>query len=94
MDVLLCVARIHAEELRGKVLRLVHCCWCQSCAHELVREGELKGVFDSWGHGLFVGLSEEARADFRIMKDVAVFTRQKPQDRISSMQKFLGQIQQ
>ena len=43
-------------------------------------------------HSPWLGLSEEARADFRVMKDVAVYTRQKPHDRIQGMNRFLQQI--
>ena len=40
----------------------------------------------------FLGLSEEARADFRIMKDVAIYTRQDPTKRIGTLNRFLDQL--
>nr|BAJ07610.1 piwi [Ephydatia fluviatilis] len=38
------------------------------------------------------GLSEEARADFRIMKDLATYTKVDPNDRAATIRNFLGQI--
>lgn len=39
------------------------------------------------------GLSEEARADFRLMKDVAIYTRVSPDSRMKSLQMFMGDLQ-
>ena len=39
-----------------------------------------------------VGLSEEARADFRLMKDVAQFTRVAPESRMKSLQMFMSDL--
>ena len=38
------------------------------------------------------GLSEEARADFRIMKDLAVHTRVGPGQRRDTLMKFINQL--
>lgn len=38
------------------------------------------------------GLSEEARADFRLMKDVAQFTRVAPESRMKSLQMFMSDL--
>lgn len=38
------------------------------------------------------GLSDEVRADFNVMKDLAVHTRIGPADRIKRLQKFIGDI--
>ena len=72
-----------------------HCCWCQSYAHELVRNVAPTFQFSYFSLLVSVissGLSEEARADFRVMRDVAVYTRQKPQERTVGMKRFLDQI--
>ena len=42
--------------------------------------------------GCFSGLSDEARADFRVMKDIAVYTRVSPQSRADTLMKFLDRI--
>lgn len=39
------------------------------------------------------GLSEEARADFRLMKDVAVYTRISPEARMDSLNNFMKDLQ-
>ena len=41
----------------------------------------------------YSGLSEEARADFRLMKDVAVYTRIVPQARMESLDSFMKDLQ-
>lgn len=41
---------------------------------------------------LIAGLSEEARADFRIMKDVAVYTRQPPPERVGTLRKLVNEL--
>ena len=38
------------------------------------------------------GLSDEARADFSVMKDLAVHTRIGPADRVKRLQKFISDI--
>jgi aubergine-like protein len=38
------------------------------------------------------GLADDVRADFRIMKDLAVHTRIGPQDRVRRLQKFITDI--
>ena len=45
-------------------------------------------LFFAW----HIGLSEEARADFRIMKDLANYTKVDPNDRTATIRNFLGQI--
>lgn len=42
--------------------------------------------------GCSSGLSDEARADFRVMKDIAVYTRVSPQSRADTLMKFLDRI--
>ena len=39
------------------------------------------------------GLSDEARADFRLMKDIAVYTRVSPEVRMKSLNSFMGDLQ-
>ena len=39
-----------------------------------------------------VGLSEEARSDFRVMKDVAIYTRQGPAQRVDTLSRFVNQL--
>ena len=39
------------------------------------------------------GLSEEARADFRLMKDVAIYTRVSPDSRMKSLGMFMKDLQ-
>ena len=38
------------------------------------------------------GLSEEARADFRLMKDVAIYTRVSPESRMKSLGMFMDDL--
>ena len=39
-----------------------------------------------------IGLSEEARSDFKVMKDVAIYTRQGPAQRVDTLSKFVTQL--
>ena len=41
---------------------------------------------------LYLGLSDEAREDFKVMKDLAVYTRQPPRQRIEGLSRFLDQM--
>ena len=77
---------------RDLLYQLDRCCWCLSYALELVSSPAF--LLTHCCNIFFLGLSEEARADFRVMKDVAVYTRQKPQDRTMGMKRFLDQINQ
>ena len=42
---------------------------------------------------ILAGLSEEARADFRVMKDVAIYTRVSPESRMKSLGMFMRDLQ-
>ena len=75
---------------RDLLCQVDRCCWCLSYALELVSSSAF--LLTHCYNIFFLGLSEEARADFRLMKDVAVYTRQKPQDRTMGMKKFLDQM--
>lgn len=43
-------------------------------------------------HQFSLGLTEEARANFKIMRDVATHTRQPPAQRIDTLNKFVSGI--
>jgi len=41
---------------------------------------------------LYTGLSDEVRADFNVMKDLAVHTRIGPADRVKRLQRFIDDV--
>ena len=66
----------------------VHVCTLQLTRCTCASSAFVMGTFC----GCFSGLSDEARADFRVMKDIAVYTRVSPQSRVDTLMKFLDRI--